>query len=62
LQNPERGGDVSTKMIARDIPKLEELGIIMHIKVIGKSKMYKINNEFPIVRQFNKLMFVTCNS
>ena len=57
MQNPERGGDVSTKTIARDIPKLEELGMIMHTKVIGKSKMYKINNESPIVRQFNKLMF-----
>jgi hypothetical protein len=33
------------------------LYIVMHTKVIGKSKMYKVNNESPIVRQFNKLMF-----
>jgi predicted transcriptional regulator len=57
LSDIRRGGDVSMKTINRDIPKLEELGMIMHTRVIGKSKMYKVNSESPIIRHFNKLMF-----
>jgi predicted transcriptional regulator len=57
LSDIRRGGDVSMKTIVRDVPKLEELGMIMHTRVIGKSKMYKVNKESPIIRHFNKLMF-----
>lgn len=51
-----RGAEVSSKTIERDIPKLEKYGIIEHTKIIGRSKMYRVNNENPIVQNLSKFM------
>lgn len=49
--------DVSLKTVYREIPKLQEMGIINFVRNVGRAKMYTLNKESMIAKLFVRLFF-----
>ena len=39
--------------------RLEESGIVMQVRIIGKAKMYRLNLENPVVKKFRVFYWAT---
>lgn len=52
-----KNAGVSLKTIFRDIPKLEELGVIINTRKVGKAKMYRINSQSAITKALEEFSF-----
>ena len=50
-----RGVGVSKPTLFKVWKTLEELGIVVETRKVGKVRMYKLNEENPIVRKFIEL-------
>lgn len=50
-----RGARVSKPTLFKVWKTLEELGIVVETRKVGKARMYKLNEENPIVKKFIEL-------
>jgi len=47
---------MSKRVLYRNIKELEELGVIVVSRKVGRMIMYRLNRENPIVRKLNELV------
>jgi hypothetical protein len=52
-----KNAGVSLKTMFRDIPKLEELEIIINTRKVGRAKMYRINSQSPVTKALEEFSF-----
>lgn len=48
---------VNVRTVQREFPKLATLGLINHVRTVGKAKMYRLDLESVAGKSVNKLVF-----
>jgi hypothetical protein len=48
---------VNVRTVQREFPKLVSLGLIKHVRTVGKAKMYRLDLESATGQSINKLVF-----
>lgn len=46
--------EVSKNTAIKDIKRFEELGMIKLVRVVGKAKLYQVNEKSPLIQYLNK--------
>jgi Fe2+ or Zn2+ uptake regulation protein len=50
-----KNSGVNFRTVLRELPRLEELGVVKQTRLVGRAKMYQLNQENPIAQLFDQL-------
>jgi len=50
-----KNSGVNFRTVLRELPRLEELGVVKQTRNVGKAKMYQLNKDNAIAQFFDKL-------
>ena len=50
-----KNSGVNFRTVLRELPRLEELGVVKQTRNVGRAKMYQLNRENPIAQLFDQL-------